>query len=369
MIKGYLAQSTFDSIREGFLNPGSDYFFLYIGFAIVIIVAASVVITYLVLKATRNKEHLEFEIEKFYDMCHEKNLSSGEIGVLREILEKFNLKNPGVLLVNKSKFLNYSDKLLTDYEKKYGNKARETVAIKTMIKHIMLLYDFQKAGKGEVLKTSKDLRLGQTLSIFHKAITKSKPITGTIVYMDDYFFACFFHNVSSELLDIEKNAKIEITFNREDDAAYFFSSKVFKVTQRQVNGGGVGHILALSHSGKLYRTQKRRFPRLKVNIQVNLRANNQKLHPDEADFIDCTMIDISEGGVCLEGKIKMEKDLLVRISFILVIDYEEVLAQVVAVEDKKNRYMIHLKFIDMDFELRGNIRKYIMTRSASKELF
>jgi c-di-GMP-binding flagellar brake protein YcgR len=368
MIKYALAQNTFDSIREGFLNPHGSYFFLYVGFAIVIIIAISVFITYFILRAAKNKEHFEFEIEKFYDECHERNLSAGEIGVLKEMWGKFNLKNPLILVNNKSKFLQYSDKLLSGYEKNYGNKARETVAVKSMIKHIMLLYDFKKAGKGEIVKTSKDLRKGQNITVFHKAIKKSKPITGTIVYLDDFFFACFFHNVTDNLLEIEKGTKIDLTFNREGDANYFFTTKVLKVTERQVKGGGIGHILALSHSGKLYRTQKRRFPRLRVNTQIMLRANNQKIHP-EASHIDCTMVDISEGGICLETKTNLEKDLLVRLSFILVIDYEEVLAQIVAVQDKKNRYIIHLKFIDMDFELRGNIRKYIMTRSASKEIF
>jgi c-di-GMP-binding flagellar brake protein YcgR len=190
---------------------------------------------------------------------------------------------------------------------------------------------------------------------------------GNIIYLDDFFFIGIFYNASDVLDFIQSGNNIDVSFNRESDANYFFSSKVLKIEMKQ-SQKGYSHIILFQHSDKLYRTQKRRYTRLLISKPIII-------YPDIVDtndissgidrYLNGTMIDISEGGTCVEFPKSLPVGITVKLNFTLVLDYKDVLAIVVSCHKKRETHYLHLKFIDLQQELKENIRKYVLTRTKT----
>lgn len=362
-----MAQTYFEEIRRGFLDPGYVYFYLFIGFILVIVVGIIGMIFYKMRKRKTLDEYYDAEIKRFEEKCHEKNLSSKEINFLKSGFDSGKIKHPAEVFENKTKLLHFCDLIAKRYESKYARNSKEILQIHEMIKHILKQYDFEKTDKSAVLISSKDLRIGQRIVIFQRTFLSKKPVIGSIVYLDDFFLAGFFLEPVDELQRIETETKIDVTFNRENDAQYFFTSRVLQVNLRESNGNQ-GYIVVLQHSNKLYRTQKRHFVRLEVSKPVIIYPNlNDKKFPEpELDTaLSGTIIDISEGGVCIESSKPLTPDMSIKLDFTLVVDYKGIESLVVACHKKRNYYQLHIKFLFLEQDLRDNIRKYILTRTSN----
>lgn len=362
----FFCQSTFDEIRRGFLEPGHLYFFLFIGLFFVLAVGIGILIAYKIFKKKQKTKFYESEIKIFENKCYEKNLSNKEINLLKHGMRLCNISQPQTIFDNKPRFNSILDKVLQFYEKNYTIQSKEYIQANELIKHVIKQFDYEKPGNIDNLKNSKDLRRGQKIIIFHRSFTSKKPIMGNIIYLDDFFFIGVFYNASDVLDSIQPNSKIDVSFNRESDANYFFSSKVLKIEMKQ-SQKGYSHIIIFQHSDKLYRTQKRKYPRLTISKPVILNNDLLNLNDNSSTNTSLTalMIDISEGGTCVEFDKPMEIGAVIKLDFTLVIEYKNINAVVVSCNKKRDSFYLHLKFIDLQFELKENIRKYVLTRTKT----
>ncbi len=362
----FLNQGTLDEVRRGFLDPGYGYFYLILGSIIVGIIGIIALIVSYVMRKKQDEKIEESSLKRFENLCREHNLSNKEIKLLRHLTQANKIKDPLEIFKNKKRLEVYFDKELTKYERLYDKDSPEVKKLKEIVKHILILYDYKKPGKTEILQTSKDLRIGQRIFIFQRGFKSKKPILGSILYLDDYYFAAIFYNVPEVLDNVEVKSKIEVTFNRDEDANYFFSSTILKIS-RTTNQKGHAHVVVMKHSDKLYRTQKRRHERLTVHMPVILYPNAATRKTDEPiikeETLDCTSVNISQGGICLETNAQIPVDALIKMDFTLVLDYHGVLGKIVGVSKKRDYYHLHIKFQELPTKLSDNIRKYILTRT------
>ena len=361
------SQTFYEELRRGFLSPGYNYFYVYVGLFVFLAGIIIVIFIYRNKKCKTFEHYFDEEIKHFEDRCHEKNMSNKEINLLKSGFEYAKIKHPVEILENRVKLLHFCDQILKKFELKYIKNSKELVQIHEMVKHILKQYEYEKPDKSSALQFSKDLRAGQKIVIFQRTFLTIKPVIGSIVYLDDFLFAGFFTEPVEELQRIETETKIDITFNRENDAQYFFSSRVLQVNQRET-GGTPGYIVVLQHSNKLYRTQKRHFIRLEISKPVIIYPNlldKKKPEPGLDTALSGTIIDISEGGVCIECVKPLPPGISIKLDFTLIVDYKGIVAELVATNKKRDYYQLHLKFYGMEQELRDNIRKYILTRTSS----
>ncbi len=363
-----LSQDAFDEVRRGFLDPNYGYFYLILGSIIVGIIGIIALIVSYIMRKKQDKKIEESAFKRFEDLCREHNLSNREINLLKHIVRAYKVKNLLNTFQNKSRLEAYFDKELLKYERLYDKNSPEVNKIKDMVKHILQQTNYHKPGKGQLLNSSKDLRIGQRIFIFQRGFKSKKPVLGSIIYLDDFYLAAIFYNVPEILDNVDTGSKIEVTFNRESDANYFFSSRVLKISRR-TSQKGHAHVVVLKHSDKLYRTQKRRYERLNVSMPVliypNAATRKTAAPVAKQETIMTNAVDISQGGICLESKDQLPVDTLIKLDFTLVIDYHGVFGQVVGISKKRDYYNLHIKFVDMAPELRDNIRKYILTRTNS----
>jgi c-di-GMP-binding flagellar brake protein YcgR len=152
-----------------------------------------------------------------------------------------------------------------------------------------------------------------------------------------------------------QGTKISVYFWREDDAGYVFDSEVID----DVISSGISS-LKISHSDSLFRTQKRRSARIKMNKQafLYLLKDNEPAYKLEIDpGLKCFLEDLSDTGCAVVVAGKTESGLRVKVQFALD-NIPVCISGVVrstAFKADTNRSVLRIEADPMPMEIRNHI--------------
>jgi len=152
-----------------------------------------------------------------------------------------------------------------------------------------------------------------------------------------------------------QGTKISVYFWREDDAGYVFDSEVLD----EVISSGISS-LKIAHSNSLFRTQKRRSTRIKMNKQafLYLLKGNEPSYKLEIDpGLRCFIEDLSDTGCAVIVAGKTESGLRVKIQFALdniPICISGVVRSTTFKQDT-NRSVLRIEADPMPMEIRNHI--------------
>jgi c-di-GMP-binding flagellar brake protein YcgR len=246
-------------------------------------------------------------------MGKEAGFSFKEVEMLRQLTVQCNIEDPCSIFSSQEQ-LDQCIRAMVRNIKMSGESEEQGIQ-----DFLSRLYDFRKNigsdnhSTGNSISNSRQMANGQMLKIL---------VTGGGVYRSQIV------KNSSQFMIItrpvsQRNAapiswqgtKISVYFWREDDAGYVFDSEVID----EVISSGISS-LKIAHSDSLFRTQKRRSTRIKMNKQAFLylvkdNAPSYKLEIDPG--LKCFVEDLSDTGCAIVVAGKTESGLRVKVQFAL----------------------------------------------------
>jgi c-di-GMP-binding flagellar brake protein YcgR len=168
-----------------------------------------------------------------------------------------------------------------------------------------------------------------------------------------------------------KGQVIGVNFWREDDAGYFFQSKV--LDDYSDTKGQSYPILHISHTESLMRTQKRNSIRVQTNIPLEIyplrnvsEANEDR---ESGKGLKSVMKDLSEDGaaILIGGKAKV--GLPLKIQFFLS-GRELIMCGVVKgvnYDERKNRSLLHIQALPPSAQTKNILRSYVYNLFGERE--
>jgi len=250
---------------------------------------------------------------RFISMGKEAGFSFKEVEMLRQLTVQCNIEDPCSIFSSQEQ-LDQCIRAMVRNIRMSGESEEQGIQ-----DFLSRLYDFRKKTEsdshstGSGISNSRQMATGQVLKIL---------VTGGGIYKSQIV------KNSSQFMTItrpvsQRNAapvswqgtKISVYFWREDDAGYVFDSEVLN----EVISSGIPS-LKIAHSDSLFRTQKRRSTRIKMNKQAFLylvkdNAPSYKLEIDPG--LRCFVEDLSDTGCAVIVAGKTESGLRVKVQFAL----------------------------------------------------
>ena len=171
-----------------------------------------------------------------------------------------------------------------------------------------------------------------------------------------------------------KGKKVKVAFRINNDAEYFFMSKVLD----QSLGSSCG-LIHIAHTNRLTRVQRRLFRRNSTNISVNIftlkissHGGSRKISAANPTPFHATITNISAGGVAIRAGGVLKENTLVKLDFSL--DFENTdlaigrvlgFSSIPMSADK----MLHIKFERISKKTRNRIFEYIYKEDKEKKSF
>lgn len=162
---------------------------------------------------------------------------------------------------------------------------------------------------------------------------------------------------------------LSIYFWREDDAGYFFQSKVDMGYYDQRN-----QYLRIFHSDSMLRSQKRTSTRVASRIISTLffldTLDENNLHQKSKDGIPCVIIDLSETGAAVKMRGKKPKKMAVKLHFRI---NEEMLVlkglvKMLKYHEDENLSILHVEFLTPSDHIRMALLYYVFDINQSRTL-
>ncbi len=154
--------------------------------------------------------------------------------------------------------------------------------------------------------------------------------------------------------------KVKCTYWKEDDAAYAFETKV-----KDIIISDEVQTIALNHTNKIKRVQKRLYPRKNVRLPVFFsrvrvvdEGGKKKAIVDRRDTHWGTIVDLSVGGLSIETAVPVDRNNYIRVEFELREDYKmAAFGKVRRIERNRARktWNMHIQFTKIDKKHRNEI--------------
>jgi c-di-GMP-binding flagellar brake protein YcgR len=302
---------------------------------------------------------------QFISMGKEAGFSFKEVEMLRQVTVQSNIETPCSIFTSQEK-LDQCIRAMVRNLRMSGES--EDQGIQDFLSR---LYDFRKKIVSDSPSTSggisnsRQMTDGQKLKILVSGggVYRSQIVKNTSQFM----------TISRPVN--QRNAapiswqgtKISVYFWREDDAGYVFDSEVLD----EVISSGISS-LKIAHSDSLFRTQKRRSTRIKMNKQafLYLLKDNEPSYKLEIDpGLRCFLEDLSDTGCAVVVAGKTETGLRVKVQFALdniPICISGVVRSTSYKEDT-NRSVLRIEADPMPMEIRNHILGQMFGKSPDDD--
>jgi c-di-GMP-binding flagellar brake protein YcgR len=276
--------------------------------ALILVIAALIVGFFLY---SRSKKGGGGNWVQFFAQGKDAGFSFKEIELLRQLAIKCNIGEPTALFWSQSQL----DTCIRTLVQGIKSSGEEEQGIQDFLSK---LYDYRK--KIEMNKpknkhgisNSRQIIEGQVLKVLAGAgVYKSQVVKNTSQYMT---ISRPVNNKNSTSSAWE-GTKISVYFWRSDDAGYVFDT----VVQDEIFSKGISS-LKIQHSDSLFRTQKRKSIRIKMNKAAYLYIANDGEPPHQMEQepgLKCFLIDLSETGCAVTVGGKTEPGMRVKVQFAL----------------------------------------------------
>lgn len=331
----------------------------WITFFIIIVITTVILLAFLFGKKILFFILIKKDREKFLSLCEEKNLTVNQIKILETLAKKYKVF-PSLLLSSQRDLINLSLKEGKALLARYSSSHAVYVDFNANIQHIRSVFYHKKPSYGEVIHTTKDIRTGALLILYHKNKEKPSPVKTSVLHIDNHQIAVkITENWDSAFYLINKK-NISAFYNHQGDANYDFDTEI--LAHREVVSKNEKSIICiLSHAAQIRRKQRRKFIRVRVSspLVINHAMIGQQFVPV---VIQGTLIDISEGGCCFKLKEPVQVDNVINISFFLKNqEIENVVCQILRLTAlKDSQFLCHVSFLELNDENRSNIKNFVL---------
>jgi len=279
---------------------------------ILIIVIAALVFAFYWL--SRKKKEGGGNWVQFISMGKEAGFSFKEVEMLRQLSVQCNIED-SCLIFSSQEHLDQCIRAMVRNIKMSGES--EDQGIQDFLSR---LYDYRKKiesdthSTGSGISNSRQMVNGQVLKIL---VPGSGGVYKSQIVRNSSQFMTISRPISqrSAAPMSWQGTKISVYFWREDDAGYVFDSEVID----EVISSGISS-LKIAHSDSLFRTQKRRSTRIKMNKQafLYLLKSTEPSYKLEVDpGLRCFLEDLSDTGCAVVVAGKTESGLRVKVQFAL----------------------------------------------------
>ncbi|MGQ9615259.1 MAG: flagellar brake protein [Spirochaetota bacterium] len=207
------------------------------------------------------------------------------------------------------------------------------------------------------IPSTTDIPVGSRLRV---SVDKYGEFTTTVNRNDDEYLGIGIPVLPPGKMIPWNRKKVKCTYWREDDAAYAFETKV-----KDVIVNDEVQTIALYHTDRISRVQKRMYPRKSVRLPVFFsrvrvveEGGKRKAVVDRRDTHWGTIIDLSVGGLSIETAVPVDRNNYIRVEFELREDYKVVaFGKVKRIERNNLRktWNMHIQFTKIEKKHRNEI--------------
>jgi c-di-GMP-binding flagellar brake protein YcgR len=302
---------------------------------------------------------------KFISTGKEAGFSFKEVEMLRQLTVQCNIEDPCTIFSSQEQ-LDQCIRAMVRNIKMSGESEEQGIQ-----DFLSRLYDFRKKIESDNHSTaggisnSRQMSNGQMLKIL---VSKGGVYRSQIVKNSSQFMTITRPISQRNAAPVSwQGTKISVYFWREEDAGYVFDSEVID----EVISSGISS-LKIAHSDSLFRTQKRRSTRIKMNKQAFLylvkdNAPSYKLEIDPG--LRCFLEDLSDTGCAVVVAGKTESGLRVKVQFAL--DNIPIcisgIIRSTSFKADTNRSVLRIEADPMPMEIRNHILGQMFGKSSDDE--
>lgn len=349
----------------------SNLFVIIVGGLIAIVL---LIILYRVLKSYYIKfSTARQERERFNRVCAKRRLTGAEIDFLQELIQKYQLSRPVVLVRNIQVF----DKYMAREVARYRNKeTQQKERFKIFVFELRRKLGFANFENLEELTSTRQIQEGLRTKVTVEIASLEKIFDGKIAKVDEeeIMITVPEHFMSEEPL--RANQSVSFTVTHLEDAEYTFKSVIYRVIP-----GPPGYIAA-EHSRTFTRAQKRKYPRLNCEIPFRYFILNrlQEKEFNERRIVQVTsttlyqedtILNISGGGCYFHTTAEFEVGNLMWLAFQIDnsgTELKDIVGHVERITDIENgEYRIVLHFSKIMDAHRDKIVRYIHAKKTEEK--
>lgn len=354
------------------IGSGNTSLFLYILIAAVAIALIIVIYKQIKIRYQRYKAAQE-DNERFLRVCRKRKLSRQEVEFIQEIAQKYNLKRLLLLVRNIRVFDRYMAREVSLYRDEESKKKER---FKVFVFELRKKLGFANFESMEELTSSRPLQEGTRVKTTIEIANMQKNFEGKITTVDEEGITLSVpdHFMKEEPIRAGQNVSLVVTHH--EDAEYDFKTQVYKVIL------GPPGFIALEHSRSFTRNQKRKYPRLNVEIpfqyflldrlqEKEFRERRTVTITPETRMLEGSILNISGGGCFFNSGIEYEPGNLIWMSFYLDESGEELkdlvghVERLIDLEDNQHRIIMHFAKI-MD-KYRDKIIRYVYAKKTAEK--